>query len=237
MEEAMRQIRSCLVVLGVLAGLAVGSGAQAEDRGPKVLLVYSGKTARTATERLWAPYGLMPKERVRQITVNATRPVDGSDARKGICIEYIFRFRAADDWVGAYLLLRNGTAWGTVKGPDVARRLRLKSEAKVILRFRARGSGVVTFKIGGVDTGPYPSSMLPAREVKDSPVTLTEGFRDYFIGPFPASEVTNLIDPFCVVTSGLDNPGRKVVRVYVTEVRLEPYRSRPARALPGGGSD
>jgi hypothetical protein len=118
--------------------------------------------------------------------------------------------------------LEGGTAWGTKAGIDVQKLLRLNSDDQIVLRFRAAGEGAVTFKIGGVDTGPRRSSMPFPRQVTNSPTTLTKEFRDYQIGPFPASQVTNLIDPFCVVTSGLDNGGRDEIRVLVDDIRLEP---------------
>jgi len=220
----------------LLLGLPGTQDTIAQDGKPvDVVWVYRGKQTRTATEGLFAPFGLMPPERVRQTSVNVAHPLDKADKKKGTCIEYVFKLKKADDWLGSYHLLKNGTAWGTMKGIDVAKRLGLKPTDQVVLRFRARGEGVVSFKIGGVETGPYPSSMVPAREVKDSPTTLSSSFREYLIGPFPASEVTNLIDPFCVVTSALDNPGRKTVRVFVTDIRLEPYRPDGLRkGLPAG---
>src|SRR5262249_51794135 len=60
-------------------------------------------------------------------------------------------------------------------------------------------------------------------------VRLTADFREYTIGPIPAKLLTNLIDPFCMVTSGLDNRGRDSVRVLVRDIRLEPYEKPRAQ--------
>lgn len=175
---------------------------------------------RSDAERLFAPFGLMPAGRTNQITVNPARPVDPSDQSKGTCIEYYCELGSPVEWVGAYTLVE-GNSWGEKPGVNVPQSLGLNDGAKLALRFKARGEGAATFKIGGVGDGPHASSLRLAREVEGSPVRLTQEFRDYSIGPLAAGELTNLIDPFCVTVTGIDNRGRDFVRIQVDDIRLE----------------
>jgi exo-beta-1,3-glucanase (GH17 family) len=188
---------------------------------------------RTETERLFEPFGLMPPSRTSQISVNPSLPIDPKDPSKGTCIEYLCEFKDRRDWMGSYSLLEGGTAWGTSPGINVQKVLGVRPDTKVALRFKAKGEGVVAFKIGGVNTGPHKSSLALPREVNPSPTRLTAKFREYIIGPIVAKDLTNLIDPFCMVTSGLDNPGRDTVRVFVDDIRLEAFeKTKKQAALP-----
>jgi exo-beta-1,3-glucanase (GH17 family) len=193
-----------------------------------------GPDMRSESERLFAPFGFMPAARADQVSINNAQPVAPDDPSKGTCIEYLFEFRAPDDWMGSYTLV-DGNCWGTKQGIDVQKLLGVGRSEPIVLRFRARGEGTVTFKCGGVKDGDHPSSLRPAREVAGSPTHLTREFRDYTIGPFPAGQLTNVIDPFCAATTILDNRGKKTIRVEVDDIRFE--RLRPANrgaALPAG---
>jgi exo-beta-1,3-glucanase (GH17 family) len=238
-----RVARGALALALVFAcGNRAALAAEPADDAPKqpgVVWIYHDVPAkgkpdtRSNTERMFAPFGLMPAERTSQIAVNQSLPIDRSDPSKGTCIEYYCEFKDRTDWMGAYTLLEGGTAWGTKPGINVQKLLGVEPDTDLSLRFSAKGEGAVTFKIGGVDKGPHASSLAFPRQVDSSPTKLTAEFREYTIGPIPAKLLTNLIDPFCVVTSGLDNPGRDSVRVMVRDIRLEPSEKRRAQgALP-----
>jgi len=237
--------RSRYVVAVSVFMAIVTSGAQARGAtdGPKpkvgVVWIYkdvpgrSDRDTRSATERLFAPFGYMPAERTSPISVNQSSPIDPPDPSKGTCMEFLFEFKDPLDWVGTYMLLDGGTAWGTKAGIDVQKLLDVEANTKLALRFRARGRGAVSFKIGGVTNGPHPSSLRLPRQVDGSPTTLTKEFREYTIGPIAARDLANLIDPFCVVTSGLDNRGSKSVVVQVDDLRIEAFEKQVEQtALP-----
>jgi exo-beta-1,3-glucanase (GH17 family) len=239
--------RFCGPALALTSLLAFGGSASAWQNPPvkatDAVWIYrdsapeTGPDSRSASERLFAPFGFMPGERSDQISVNIAQPVAPGDPSKGTCIEYLFEFRAPDDWMGSYTLV-DGNCWGTKPGIDVQLQLGIDRSEPVVLRFRARGGGTVTFKCGGVVDGEHPSSLRPAREPAGSPTRLTHAFRDYTIGPFPASQLKNIIDPFCVVATILDNRGRKTVRLEVDDIRFE--RLRPPKrgaSLPAGWRD
>src|SRR5882672_9275973 len=219
-------------VFAALVGCGATQAAPAQDLKDQVVWIYRDvpgkdqKDARSEPERLFAPFGLMPPERAAQISVNQSAPAEADDMSKGTQMEFVFKFREATDWVGAYMLLDGGTAWGTKEGINVQKILGVPADFKLALRFKAKGKGTVTFKIGGVNVGAHPSSLGFAREVADSPMTLTNDYREYTIGPIPAGDLTNLIDPFCVVTSILDNRGRTTVEVAVDDLRIEPFEKR-----------
>jgi exo-beta-1,3-glucanase (GH17 family) len=232
-------IPAAAVATGVVLALAWGISAAQEKPSPPpdAIWIYKGvpegKDTRSETEVLFAPFGYMPASRADQISVNPSTPVDRKDSQ-GTCIEYLFKFEKRDDWVGAYTLI-NGTSWGTKPGINVQKLLGVGPETKLALRFKARGEGAVSFKIGGVTNGLHKSSLTLARQVDNSPTKLTGDFCEYTIGPIEAQKLTNLIDPFCVVTSALDNPGRDLVKVYVDDIRLELFdRPKQAEGLPEG---
>ncbi len=222
-------IAACLIVLESTAGDVAGQ--QSSPSNPATVWIYRNipsqgeRDTRTTSEQTFGPYGFMPADRVNQVAVNATKPVDESNPKMGTCIEYRFQFRNQDDWVGVYTLV-GGNAWGTKPGINVQELLDVSPDANLNLRFRAAGEGTVTFKIGGVNTGPHRSSLPFPHEARPSPCRLTPEFREYTIGPIQARELTNVIDPFCVVTTVLDNRGRNTVRVEVDDIRFEPLERR-----------
>jgi exo-beta-1,3-glucanase (GH17 family) len=85
-----------------------------------------------------------------------------------------------------------------------------------------------------VDRGEHRSSLALAQKVRPDPVKLTADFREYAI-PLRAEQLTNLVDPFCVVASALDNPGKKKITVLVDAIRYEaPARGKKTGQLPDG---
>jgi exo-beta-1,3-glucanase (GH17 family) len=210
------------------------SAAESGGAAPEVWIyrnVPDGADNRSETERLFEPYGYMPAERAQNIAVDVAHAVDPSDPKRGTAVEALFALDNGLDWLGTYFLLDQGTAWATKKGIDVQKLMGVQQNAKVVLRFKAWGAGKVTFKCGGVINGPFPSSLGLAVPAKDSPVTLTDQPKEYTIGPFPARNLVNIVDPLCVVTTGLDNRGLKQVRVYIDDIRFE-LQARPAKAKP-----
>jgi exo-beta-1,3-glucanase (GH17 family) len=190
---------------------------------------------RSDIERMFQPFGFMPQERTTQVSVNHSKLVDPNDPSKGTCIEYAFQFKQFDDWVGSYTLI-DGTCWGTKPGINVQELLGARDNEPIVLRLAARGEGLVTFKVGGVATGKFASSLRFPVQPERSPTELTDTFQEITIGPIPARQLRNIVDPLCVVTTGLDNMrSRKIVRVEVDRVRFESLRpaARPA-PLPTG---
>jgi hypothetical protein len=66
---------------------------------------------------------------------------------------------------------------------------------------------VVTFQCGGVNQGKFPSSIPLPKKTKDYPTKLGKDFQEYEIA-LSANQLTNVVDPFCMVASALDNPGK-----------------------------
>ena len=189
---------------------------------------------RSEPERLFTPFGFWPSSKTTQITVNAEKPVDKADRSKGTCIEYYFEFQNRDDYMGVYHLIE-GNCWGTKPGINVPRLLGVPPETPVLVRLRARGEGVVTFKIGGVNEGAHPSSLRLPVAADPSPTWLTPEFREVTIGPILAGKLANVVDPLCVGTTTMDNPRREFVRAEVDDIRIEPLtRQRTGATLPEG---
>jgi hypothetical protein len=167
----------------------------------------------------------MPAERVSQIAVNVSQPVDEGDAGKGTCISYAFQFKHPEDWMGVFTLI-GGDSWGTKPGYDIRKMLGLKPTATAVLRFRARGAQggeVATLQIGAVTNGRYKSSIPFARTLNPDPVRLSKGWKEYQI-PIRASELTNVVDPMCVVAKASDNSGKESIEIFVDDVRFEPAK-------------
>ncbi|HYH68105.1 MAG TPA: hypothetical protein VD866_25645 [Urbifossiella sp.] len=194
------------------------------------LPVGEAQDTRSDPERLFIPQGRMPAERVNQIAVNPSKLVDAKDPTKGTCVEYAFKFTRADDWQGVYSLV-GGDSWGARPGINVKELLMPMGKEAVVLRFRARGEKggeVATFQVGAVTTGPHKSSLLFPRTAPQDPTRLPNRWADFEI-PLVASELTNVIDPFCVVARAGDNPGRALVQVYVDDVRFEVVPPQPRK--------
>jgi exo-beta-1,3-glucanase (GH17 family) len=194
------------------------------------------KDTREETERLFAPYGFMPEARAAQISVNASAPLDPKDATKGSVIEYTFSFKKPDDWMGAYSLLEGGTAWGTKPGLNIRGLLKLPADAEVACRFRARGAAggeAVTFQCGGVTAGEHRSSLRFPVKAAPNPLKLTKDFKEYTI-KLKAADLTNIVDPFCVVAVASDNRGKESITIHVDDIRFEPAAKPKATTLPAG---
>jgi len=105
-------LRACGLALTLASLLAFcGSASAWQERPAKAadaVWIYrdaapeTGVDQRSTSERLFAPFGFMPRERADQISVNNAQPVALDDPSKGTCIEYLFEFRAPDDWMGSY---------------------------------------------------------------------------------------------------------------------------------------
>ena len=214
--------------------LAEEAGA---DEPPEIVWIYRDavlpgeRDARTASERLFSFGGYMPQERVNQIRVNTQRPVDPDKPAMGNCIEFLFEIQRPTDWQGVYALA--GDQWGDVEGLDIPKLMGVPADAPLLLKYVARGEGTVTFKIGGVTSGKYPSSLKLALEPESGATKLGPAFREVSI-PLVARQLTNLIDPFCVVMSGLDNRGRDVERGEVDDIRIERARKAKPKSLRTG---
>lgn len=225
---------SCVIGMLFVALLSLHAGAGACAAEP--IWVYQNYPQpgevdrRSEIERAFAPFGYMPAARTTQISVDQQALVNENDATQGTCVEYQFDFKRRDDWVGAYTLI-GGVEWGTKPGFDVQTRWKVGPQTPIVLRFRAKGKGAVSFKMGGVREGKYPSSLPFAVETRGGPVKLTADFVDYTIGPVPARQLTNLIDPFCVVAAASDNVGLDSVSVFVDDIRLE-VQPAPKPQLP-----
>ena len=81
----------------------------------------------------------------------------------------------------------------------------------------------MTFQVGAVTNGKFKSSVAFPRTCRPDPTKLTNKWQDYAI-KLRADELTNLIDPFCVVARAIDNRGKDSIQVYVDDVRLEAGR-------------
>jgi hypothetical protein len=205
---------------------------------------YEGQPADelTATERLFAPYGYMPAERTKQITVNPSLALDEDDPEEGTCIEYMFQFKNGMDWQGAYHLV-GGDSWGKKPGIDVRKLMGLAPNDTVILKFRAwgkTGGETVTLQCGGVNTGPNKSSLAFPVTTKTDPVRLTKEPHEYSID-FKAGQLTNVVDPFCVVARAADgdNLKRQSITLFVDNIRFEvpspapkEKKSKPSKSKP-----
>jgi hypothetical protein len=225
--------RQHLVVM-VLLALAVALPARAQVATRKTAAtvwisrdVPSGtqKDPRTETERRFAPYGFMPAERTSQISVNASESVDKNDPERGTCVSYAFQFKDTDDWMGVFTLI-GGNAWGSKPGYNMQQMLGLGPRDVAVLRFRARGSEggeVVSFQAGAVTTGKYRSSIPFPRKTPKDPVELTKAWTDFEIS-LRASDLTNVVDPFCVLAKASDNPGKESIEIMVDDLRLESRR-------------
>jgi exo-beta-1,3-glucanase (GH17 family) len=188
------------------------------------------KDTRTETERIFSPGGFMPAERVNQIRVTADRLVDPDKSERGTCIEYLFEIKKPDDWVGVYTLI-DGDKWGTKVGLSIPKLMKIPGHTRLALRFRVRGEGVVTFKTGGITKGKFPSSLKFAVEPAEGSTVLTGDFKEMSI-PLQARQLTNLIDPICVVCTAMDNRDREIVRVEIDDVRIEAFE-RPTELKSG----
>jgi len=226
-----------ILVFGFFQSRAILCFGQDKTQSPKQVWIYrdapTEEDRRSETERLFEPYGIMPAERATRVAVNVASPVDPKDASKGTAVEVLCAIDKLTDWEGTYWLLENGTAWGSHKGINVQDLLGVGPDTRIALRFRAWGEGNVSFKCGGVNTGRFASSLRLPLELPGSPVTLSEEPKEYTIGPIPARQLTNIIDPMCVVTSGLDNRGLKEIRIYVDDVRFERFE-QPAEDRSSG---
>lgn len=177
---------------------------------------------RSDPERLFMPEGRMPAKRAKQIAVNPAKLIEEKDPTKGTCVEYAFKFVRIDDWQGVFSLVE-GDSWGTKPGINVKELLKPMKKEVVALRFRARGQKggeVVTFQVGAVTTGPFKSSISFPIPYRLDPVKLAAKWTDYEIS-LQADELTNVIDPFCVIARAIDNPGKETVQVYCDDVRFE----------------
>lgn len=228
-----------LALLATLVGVwaAAGGAANAEPPPgpPQHVWIYRDVPSdvpsdrRTESERAYAPFGFMPAERVTQISVNPSFPLESGKPELGTCIRYAFKLNRAGEWLGVYTLI-DGKEWGTKPGLNIPKLLGTTPDTPLALRFEARGKGVVTFKIGGVSTGAHPSSLPLGKELGNGQTRLTETFQEYTIGPLRADQLVNLVDPFCVVVSGFDNgPTPQVVAVDVDNIRIERFE-RPRKA-------
>jgi exo-beta-1,3-glucanase (GH17 family) len=132
--------------------------------------------------------------------------------------------KAPEEWAGAYTLI-SGSEWGAKPGIDIQKMLNLNPNDVVTLRFKARSDdeAVVAFLTGGVTAGKFPSSLRFPVKVENSPVRLSKDFTEYSIR-IEAKRLTNVIDPFAVTVTALDNPGKKRVRFQVTDIRFESPR-------------
>lgn len=218
------------LALGLFFVLASDSGhlaGQDKEVRPVEIWIYKNmpsdeeKGTQTDSEAMFAPYGFMPKERVKQIAVNVRRLVNRDNPKEGTCLEYAFKFvDRQNDWQGVYTLV-GGDAWGTKPGINIQKLLKLGDDAEVECRFRARGEvggEVVTFQCGGVNTGPHKSSLRFPVTTTTDPVRLTKEFHEYSI-PLRAGALTNVVDPFCVVARAADNRGKKSITILVVDIR------------------
>jgi hypothetical protein len=172
---------------------------------------------RGAAEKLFLPFGYVPGERASQVKVFADDPIDPRDPSRGTSIRYQFELRdRPDEWVGACLLV-GGNKWGSAPGLNVLQSLGVARDTVLELRFRAKGDGAVVFKAGGIDQGPFRSSLVPAVQLGSGATRLGSSWTEYAIGPIAASRLTNLIDPLCVVALARDNPRKQEVRVFVDD--------------------
>jgi hypothetical protein len=189
---------------------------------------------RTPSEKVFEPFGYMPGERAKQIKVNPGVPVDPMDGTKGTHIGYQFELAGEkDEWVGVTELV-DGNQWGTKAGLNVKKLLHAKPDEKLELRFRAKGSGVVVFKAGGLSAGQFKSTLVPALQVGTGPTTLTADWTDYSIGPIKAKQLTNLVDPFTVAAAAKNNPDTKKVFVFVDDIHI--VRAGEASRTASAGS-
>jgi hypothetical protein len=141
---------------------------------------------------------------------------------KGTCLEYSFRFRDSADWQGVYHLL-GGDSWGMRPGINLQDLLGLGPKSSVVLKFRAWGESggeVVTFQCGGVNTGPHRSSLRFPQTTSPDPIRLSQAPREFSIH-LKANQVTNIIDPFCVVVRALDNKNKAGITLFVDAIRFE----------------
>ncbi len=228
-------------VLLVLCGNGVTNAA--DQPATEVVIYrdqYKGQPEESLSEsqRRFAPYGFMPETRTNQIAVNPALPLIEDSPEKGTCIEYSFQFKNGSDWMGAYHLV-NGDSWGTKPGIDVRKLLDLRADDKVVLKFRAwgqKGGEAVTFQCGGVNTGPHKSSLPFPKTPKNDPTTLAKEPREYEI-ELKASQLSNVVDPFCVVAraSDGDNLKRESITIFVDDIRFEaPSKNKKRVELPNG---
>ena len=142
------------------------------------------------------------------------RPYSGTT-----CIKFGFDPRA-NSWVGVYFLA--GASWGDEHGVNVYDVLGVDRGTRITLSFWARSDtdAYIEGKVGGVNRGRFPDSMLFARSTR-----YFKAGREWSkkVIDLTDEDLSNLVGGFCVVTDKAHNRDSPSVWCYIDDIKIEAH--------------
>ena len=201
-----------LVLSAFLSVLVINCAiAMGQESNEKVFYVYDEAEN---PKFVWDSSGWMPADGVGAISF-ADKFTKNCHNGSKTCIKIAFN-ATKSPWVGIYWLPS-----GSWSGPgiNVYKQLQVDEGAPIKLTLWAKGNTGkerVQFKVGGVSDG-NDSIEFPA---ETDYITLEKEWEQYEID-LSEEDLSNVVGGFCWVTSKDQNPGKKVVRFFLDDIRYE----------------